>query len=132
MKFLLKQFKFSSKFVSSFNIKLFVKLGLIKVCSSQVRNGRSDCEDGSDECQMLGNEKNSYFFNSKTKLIGNQMLYFFVWVMALLALTGNSVRIKKLYSFTFYSNNFLYLSSVSLVYCNADLYRLFKQMHLWS
>jgi len=57
----------------------------------QVRNGRVDCEDGSDECVEDDNATNSYFFHSKDHLIGNQVLYLLVWVMALMALTGNTV-----------------------------------------
>ena len=50
-------------------------------------DGISDCSDKSDECTFD-------IFSSKDNLIGNPIFRMMLWLMAIIALLGNSVSIR--------------------------------------
>jgi len=55
-----------------------------------------DCHDGSDECPSTTLKNSS--FASKTEMIHNTFLKVWLWLMALMALTGNTFVIMKTFS----------------------------------
>jgi len=76
---------------------------------NQINNGRIDCEDASDEC---GTEEgsNSMLFHSRYLLIGNEVFFKMVWIMAVTSVAGNIVR-RLIESWWLMHNRFHYFKN---------------------
>jgi len=61
----------------------------------KVLDGKGDCDDNSDECPKDPQFQNYDEFSSPTNLIKNPFLRVLVWIMAVVALSGNLVSAIK-------------------------------------
>ena len=75
----------------------FLLLFMLKIIFFQVKDGKADCTDWSDECPSINGSTLQNAFSSRYEMIDNPALRVFVWLMGVLAAAGNIVGFSQFY-----------------------------------